>query len=43
LSTSYYQKFTLDDHVEIRKQSAAEGAEVPEPGPVEEHGGFEAE
>jgi hypothetical protein len=42
LLTSHYKKLTLDD-VEIRKQSAAEEAEEPEPGPVEDHDGFEVE
>ena len=43
LLTSHYQKLTLDDHVEIRKHSAAEVAEEREPGPVEDHDGFEVE
>jgi hypothetical protein len=36
LLTSHYQKLTLDDHVEIRKHSAAEVEEEPEPESVEQ-------
>jgi hypothetical protein len=35
LLTSHCQKLTPDDHVEIRKQSAAEEAVEPEPGSEE--------
>jgi len=40
---SHYHKLALDDQVEIRKQSVAEEVEEPEPGPVEDHDGFEVE